>query len=287
MPGLWRNLPYLLRRTVVSSARDGCFSIAKGAAYSSLLSFFPILTTSAAILVEVNAQFAVRQLTGFLSEILPPGTEQAVVNELRHRGGKPVSLLIVALLLATWAASSVVKSLIDGFHVAYRVPKERDFFHQTAIALAIVFAASIPFVAASVLLLFGQETERQLLHWFRVDPLLTEIAPIWEIAYRIARFAVAFFAATVLNVILYYVGPRRRQHIALVIPGAVLATVLWVGATLSFSWYVRNVSNYNVLYGSIGTGIALLVWMYLLSVITIIGCEFNAEYERMLSIESN
>jgi membrane protein len=66
----------------------------------------------------------------------------------------------------------------------------------------------------------------------------------------------------------------------------VLATILWVGATLGFSWYVRNVSNYNVLYGSIGTGIALLVWMYLLSAIAMLGCEFNAEYERMLALET-
>ena len=52
-------------------------------------------------------------------------------------------------------------------------------------------------------------------------------------------------------------------------------------ATLGFSWYVRHITNYNLLYGSIGTGIALLIWMYLLAIIALFGCEFNAERERM------
>ena len=68
--------------TFVSTGRDGCFTIAKGAAYSSLLSFFPILSAAAAILVQVNAQFAVGQMTSFLSDVLPPGTEEAVVMEM-------------------------------------------------------------------------------------------------------------------------------------------------------------------------------------------------------------
>ncbi len=66
-------------------------------------------------------------------------------------------------------------------------------------------------------------------------------------------------------------------------PGAVLATVLWLLATTGFGWYVRHVAHYNVMYGSIGAGIALLVWMYLLAAIALIGCEFNAAYERSVA----
>jgi membrane protein len=80
---------------------------------------------------------------------------------------------------------------------------------------------------------------------------------------------------------LYYFGPYRAQRWKAVWPGSVVATVLWLGATWSFGWYVRNLANYNVMYGSIGTGIALLVWMYLMAAIAMIGCEFNAELERM------
>jgi membrane protein len=283
---LWRNLPFLLRRAVVSSAEDGVFSLAKGAAYSSLLSFFPILTSAAAILVQVRAEFVAQQIAGFLSEVLPPGTDQVVMMQFRLRGPKPVGLLIAANILSIWAASSIIKSLIDGFHMAYRVPKGRDFFHNTAVAMALVLAGVLPFAAASALLIFGEQAESVVLNWFKVDPLLNPLAAVWEALYRFARFVVASAAMIWLSTIVYYFAPYRKQKFRMVLPGAVLATILWVGATLGFSWYVRNVSNYNVLYGSIGTGIALLVWMYLLSAIAMLGCEFNAEYERMLALET-
>jgi membrane protein len=206
--------------------------------------------------------------------------------QFRLRGPKPVGLLIAANVLAIWAASSIIKSLIDGFHMAYRVPKGRDFFHNTAVAMGLVLAGVLPFAAASALLIFGQQLESVVLNWFKVDPLLNPLAAVWEALYRFARFVVAIAAMIWLSTIVYYYAPYRKQKFRMVIPGAVLATILWVGATLGFSWYVRNVSNYNVLYGSIGTGIALLVWMYLLSAIAMLGCEFNAEYERMLALET-
>ena len=71
-----------------------------------------------------------------------------------------------------------------------------------------------------------------------------------------------------------------KQRWSLVWPGAVLATVLWMLATSGFAWYVRNIGHYNLMYGSVGAGIALLVWMYLMALIALLGCEFNAEYER-------
>ena len=286
MAGFWRNLPFLFRRTIVSSAQDGVFGIAKGAAYSSLLSFFPLLTSAAAILVEARADFVAAQLTSFLSEILPPGTDEVVISQLQLRGGRPIGLLVVALVVALWAASSVVKSLIEGFHVAYRVPRNRGFFQSTAISMLMVLAAALPFIVASSLVLFGQQAEAVMLSLFKVDPILNPLTDAWELLSRIARYGVALAATASLMSILYYFGPYRRQRFRRVLPGAVLATLLWLGATTGFAWYMKHLAHYNVVYGSIGTGIALLVWMYLLCAISIVGCEFNAEYERMLALES-
>ncbi len=89
------------------------------------------------------------------------------------------------------------------------------------------------------------------------------------------------FATTVMvTSLLYYFGPYRRQRWHFVWPGAVLATILWLLATSGFGWYVTHIAHYNVLYGSVGAALALLVWMYVMAVIALIGCEFNAEYER-------
>jgi len=280
---VFRHLPYLLKRTLLSALDDGCFGIAKGAAYSALLSFFPVLTSAATILVQTRAEFVSHTMTQFLEQIVPPGSQEIVVNQFRVRGQRPFSLLIVAAILSLWAASSVIKSLMEGFHAAYRTPRSRSFLHESWVAISLVFLSAIPLVGASALVLFGGQAERGILMALSVDPILNPVAGLWEMLSRIARYSVAFAATATLTAMLYYFGPYRRQRWSRVWPGAILATLLWLGATSGFGWYIRNITNYNVLYGSIGTGIALLVWMYVLSAIAILGCEFNAEYERMLA----
>jgi membrane protein len=101
----------------------------------------------------------------------------------------------------------------------------------------------------------------------------------------VGRYLVAFSATVALTSILYYYGPFRRQTWSGVWRGAVLATVLWLLATKGFASYARHIAHYNVMYGSIGVSIALLVWMYLMAAITILGCEFNAEVERLSAVE--
>ena len=276
----FRNFVWLLRQSFVASFDDGCFSIAKGAAYSALLSFFPLLTSAAAILVQTRADFVSSTLQNFLSEIVPPGTEELVVQRFRITGERPLALLIVADLVSVWAASSVVKSLMEGFQAAYRLPRNRGFLHQSGVAMALVLLGVVPLLAASLLLVFGSEVERVVLDWISVDPLLNPLAWVWEWVSRLTRDLLAFATTAAVTATVYYFGPYRRQRWRFVWRGAVLATVLWFLTTSGFAWYVRNIARYNAMYGSVGAVIALLVWMYLIAAIALVGCEFNAEYER-------
>ncbi|HWQ55758.1 MAG TPA: YihY/virulence factor BrkB family protein [Bryobacteraceae bacterium] len=277
---MW-TVPWLLRRSLVAAFDDNCFSIAKGAAYSALLSFFPVLTSAAVILVQTRAEFVGRTLEGFLTEVLPPGTHEVVVEQFQVRGARPLPLLVVAGLISLWAASSVVKSLIEGFQAAYRVPRNRSFLQGSAVAIALVLISCIPLLGASALVLFGGRIERLVLGWMSVDPRWTPFAWVWVWLSWLARYVVAFGATVLVTGLLYYFGPYRKQRWSYVWPGAVVATVLWLLATSGFGWYVSNLANYNVLYGSVATSIALLVWMYLIAAIALVGCEFNAERERL------
>jgi membrane protein len=271
---------WLVRQSLISTFNDGCIGYAKGAAYSALLSFFPMLTSAAAIMVQTRTEFVASTLENFLSQIVPPGTEDLVVRQFRVMGARPAGILIVALVVSLWAASGVIKSLIEGFQSAYRVPRNRGILHQSGVAMSLVLLSALPLVFASLLLLFGGQVERAVLRWLAVDPFLNPLSGAWELASRIGRYALAVATTVAVTSSLYYFGPNRRQRWRLVWRGALLATVLWFFATLGFAWYVRNMAGYNVMYGSIGAGIALLVWMYLISLIALIGCEFNAEYER-------
>ena len=100
------------------------------------------------------------------------------------------------------------------------------------------------------------------------------------------RFLLELATITGVMAVMYYFGPNRRQRWRNVWPGALLATALWLITTQAFAWYVSHLAQYNVLYGSIGGVIAMLVWMYLLAAIALLGCEFNAERERLLKTQS-
>jgi membrane protein len=278
-----RNLSWLIKRSLISTFDDGCIGAAKGAAYSALLSFFPVLTSAAAIMVQTKTQFVSRYLQNLLQQIVPPGTEELVVQQFSVMGERPLGLLIVAALVSLWAASGVFKSLIEGFHYAYHVPRERGFFHGTAVAMSLVLLSAVPLVCASVLILFGGGIERFVLGWLKVDPVLNPLAGLWQWACRVARYLVAFAGSASVTAMLYYIGPNRKQRWRFVWPGAMLATLVWLMATSVFAWYVRNIARYNVMYGSIGAAIALLVWMYLIALIALAGCEFNAVWERSSS----
>jgi membrane protein len=271
----------LLRRSAVAAFNDNCFSIAKGAAYSALLSFFPVLTSAATILVQTRAEFVSRTFEGFLSEVVPPGTQDLVLLQFQVKGARPVQVLVVAGLISLWAASSLIKSLIEGFQAAYRVPRNRGFLHGSAVAMGLVLMSTLPLVGASVLVLFGSQVDAVVMRWMQVDPLFHPLSGAWQWAGRLARYALAFGATVLVTGLLYYFGPNRKQQWRRVWPGAIVATWLWLLATSGFAWYVRNVAHYNVLYGSVAASIALLVWMYLMAAIALVGCEFNAERERL------
>lgn len=290
-PGLAARTFWLLRRACVAAQEDNCFGIAKGAAYSFLLSLFPVLTALTSILIQVNAQSVVHVIATFVKQVVPPGTEDLVLSRLRERGAAPLSLPVFSIVLALWAGSGAMASLMEGFQAAYRVPSGRPFIKQRLMAVFLVLIAAFPAVAASSLLIFGDRIETAFIYWLGVD----EITEPVEVAWRIARYGLAIGTITFVMGLLYYFGPNHRpepdwlekksgSRFMRVWPGAIVSTVLWLLATVGFAWYVHHLAHYSVFYGSIGAVIVLLIWLYLIACIALIGCEFNAERERLASM---
>ncbi len=276
LAGFW----CLLRAALAAAYRDNCLGIAKGAAYSSLLAAFPVLTTIATILVQANAEAVSRTLSGLLFNAAPPGIEDLLLQNFIVHGTRPVSLLITATLVAAWAASGVTMSLMEGFRAAYGIRQSRPLVAQRAMAVFLVFVSAIPAVAASTAILFGRRTERALLGWLGVIPAGEQLRGGVELAGTLGRYAVTFGATVVVTAALYYFGPNRPgKRWRDVWPGAILATLFWFIATTAFAWYVRNIAAYNVLYGSVAAVVIFLVWTYVLTVVALIGCEFNAQRE--------
>lgn len=275
-----RRFGWLLRRSLVSAYEDGALSTAKAAAYSALMAFVPVLSALAAVLVQMNAEQVSRMMLKFLFVAIPPGTEDLVRHSFTVRGERPISLLITAVLLSLWAASGLMGTLIEGFQAAYRLPAGRSAVRHQLVAIALVLIAAGPVIGASALVVTGDRVERWVLAWLGVMPAGEQLRGGVVLAGYIARYGLALGSIIVATAGLYYLGPNRRQQWRKVIPGALVATILWLGATVGFAWYVRNIAGYSVMYGSVGAVIALLVWMYVMALIALVGCEFNAELER-------
>ena len=259
--------------------QHGGLGTSKAAAYSALLSFIPVVSTISALLVQANAESVSRVIAGFLFDVVPPGSEDLV--RLQFAGERPASVLVLATLVTIWAASGMMASLMEGFQAAYHIPRGRPILKQRGVAILLVFTAVLPTIGASALILFGDRFQPRVLAALGFLEVGEQLRG-WVLWFgHIFRYLIALGSLVLAIGLVYYIAPNRQRRMRYVWSGAVVATALWLVTTLFFGWYVRNLANYNVMYGSIGAVIALMVWMYLLAVIALIGCEFNAESERL------
>jgi membrane protein len=174
-------------------------------------------------------------------------------------------------------------SLMEGFRSIYRIPSGRSFLYERSVAMLLVFGAALPALGASALIVFNNRAQRLVISSIGLAAGDFDLQGWLRLAGQGLSVGIAVSAMVVITAVVYYFGPNRKQTLGRVMPGAALATVLWLLSTLAFGWYVRHIANYNVLYGSVGAGLALLVWMYVWSVIALFGCEFNAVRERRLN----
>jgi membrane protein len=263
----WKRWLVCFRKASWGSYEHGGLGYAKGAAYSALLAFFPILTTVTTLLVQANAAAVSRRIVAFIFQAAPPGIEDLIRYQMAERGAKPMTLPLIAGLLSIWAASGVTSSLLEAFQAAYGGPHGRGAVRQRLIAIWLVVAAILPVVGVSAMMLFGLKAETWLFQ---------------QLGFRVLSYALnvllGFVAMVAAAGMLFYfgpVGPKGRK----IWPGAWLAASLWLLLTILFTWYVRYIANYNVLYGSIGAVMALMVWLWLLSLAAMVGCEFNAHLD--------
>ena len=261
----------LLRLTFWRAFQHDAFAIAKASAYSSILTFFPLLLVLGSVLATSRqTEPYLREIAYALGRIMPAGSATALAY-LRDRPYRPVGLLISASLITLWTASGVIISWMEGFRRSYELPKTWNLVKERLIAFSLVILAGIPLAFATMLVAFGSRIETRILfhtnHAFGFYILL-----MWAII----RWIIAILTSIAVIGLIYHNAVPRTQPWHSVLPGAALATGMWFAATLFFGWYLQRYADYSVIYGSLGVGIALLVWMYLISLVILMGAEFNA-----------
>src|SRR5579863_1017979 len=261
----------LLRLAFWRAFQHDAFSIAKASAYSSILTFFPALLVVGSVLAtwRKGAPF-LREISYALSRILPAGSNTAM-NFLRSAAQRPVSLLITASLITLWTASGVMISWMEGFRRCYELPKIWGLVKERLIAFLLVIFALVPMTFATLLVAFGSKIETDILFY-----TAREFSPYILLMWTAIRWLIATLTSIAVIALIYHNAVPRTQPWHSVIPGATLATAMWFSSTLLFGFYLRHYADYSIIYGSLGAAIALLVWMYMVSLVVLVGAEFNA-----------
>lgn len=261
----------LLRLAFWRAFQHDAFAIAKASAYSAILTFFPaLLVVGASLASSQGTQVYLHQISSAVGRILPAGSATALAY-LRGTTQRSVGLLFTTSLLTVWLASGVMVSWMEGFRNAYQLPKIWGLVKERFIAIALVIMAGIPLTFATVLVAFGSRIETAIL--FHMN---REFGLYVLLMWAAARWIIAVLTSIAVIGLIYHNAVPRTQPWPSVLPGASLATALWIMATLAFSWYLQRYADYSILYGSLGAAIALLVWMYMISLIILVGAEFNA-----------
>ena len=162
-------------------------------------------------------------------------------------------------------------SWMEGFRRCYELPKTWGLVKERLIAFLLVVFALTPMTFATLLVAVGSKFETRLLPYIDSD-----YSPYILLLWGMIRWAIATLTAISVIALIYHFAVPRTQPWHSVIPGSVLATFLWFSVTVGFRAYLQHFGDFATIYGSLGAGMALLVWMYMISLVVLVGAEFNA-----------
>jgi membrane protein len=184
------------------------------------------------------------------------------------------SFLSIGLLGTLWAASAGLMSLMGSLDIAYDVPETRSFVRQVATCMAMVIVIALFFLGAFGLLTLGDWADRWVQMRFHLDGIFLVF---WTIGRQITSLALLWMGLSLLD----HVLPNIQRSWSALMPGTLLVVVLIGPITLGMNFYVRHVASYDKTYGTLAGLAILMVWIYLISLMTLVGAEVNCEIWKL------
>ena len=267
----WRDI---LWRVWTQIGEDNVSIVAAGVAFYVMLALFPAITAFVSLFgliadpAQVQAQF--ENLRG----VIPDDGWRILNDQLTAvasaRPGKLGISALVALVLALWSAGAGVRAMMTALNIAYHEREKRNFlrFYGTAFLFTIGIAL-LGIISLGVIV---------------IVPVLLNLVDLGGITQMVVKLVpwlvLAGFVVVALGVLYRYGASRHEPKTRWVSWGAILATVLWIGASLLFTIYVANFGSYNETYGALGAVVVLLFWLWISAFIVLLGAELNAEMEH-------
>lgn len=272
----WLDSHGLVMRTFSEVTKDRVTLVAAGVTFYALLASFPALAVLVTLYGFVADPANLGDQIQFLSTILPPGSLDLVLAQLKNLATEKSSTLSIAFLISfgatLWSANSGMKALFDAMNVAYDEDETRSFVALNLQSLCFTVGALIMAVA----LVIAMAAVPVVLAFIRLDA--------WaEILTKIARWPIVAGLMLLGTIALYRYGPARQPPaVKSVVKGAVFSTLTWMIVTVGFSFYLENFANYNAAYGALGALIGFLVWIWLSVIVLVVGAELNTQIDPTL-----
>ncbi|OEK65638.1 ribonuclease BN [Staphylococcus equorum] len=267
-PAKYTKNPNFFSYLIYRIGKDDASGLSAQLSYYFMLSLFPMLLFLLSIVPVVGVeQSTIRDM---IKEHVPSdyaGQVSSIIGDIM--GNASGSILSVGLILALWSASNGMTAIMNSFNVAYDVEDSRNFVISKLFSVLFTLAMIIVLPIALILPTFGEQIGSLL---FGPLGLGDQIKWIFNLVRVVLPLIIIFIAFMVL----YTLAPNVKIKMKSVIPGAIFATIVFLGGSFLFGIYISNFANYSKTYGSIAGIIILMLWLYITGFIIIIGAEINA-----------
>jgi membrane protein len=276
-----RSTGATLKRTVAEFSDDNLTHWAAALTYYGVLSIFPALLAVISILGLIGSS-AIQPLLDNVGDVAPGPAKDILTSSLeglQNSGGAGL-LFVVALAGAIWSASGYISAFMDASNAIYDTEEGRGFLKRLPLRLGVTVLMLVLLSVSAVAVVLTGPLAREVGNVVGVgDGAVT----VWNIAkWPVLVVVVAFMFA-----VLYFVSPNVKQPgLTSVLPGGLLAVVLWIVVSALFAVYVASFGSYNKTYGALGGVIVFMVWLWLTNLAILLGAEFNAERARGRYIEA-
>jgi membrane protein len=287
----------LFQRSVRNFVRHGMPTRASALAYQGLFAVFPFVIFLGVLLVVFQADELFDRLieqgraqpppqisgplepideqaqSSLLDQVLAPAVERLVSQGQEVAEGTLLPFGIV--FLAIWAASGLAWTLLEALNAIHEVEETRTLWKRFSLSIIFAPIVAIMVIVGAGLLLIGPQLAQWIARWIGLDEAFVAL---WWFRFPLALLVLMLAVSTIYDFV-----PNIHRPFGFIMPGAVVAVILWALASLGFSFYLSNFANYGVVYGSLGAAVALLVYLYLSGTALLLGAEVNeAIYRRTL-----
>jgi membrane protein len=267
--GWWQ----VLKRVWAESMADNLGVMAAGCAFYGLLALFPALSILVSVYALVADPTTAEQQLQAIQSVLPDAAYTMIAGRVHELAALPSAgvswRILVGLVIALWSAANGTKALMSTLNVAYEEDEKRSFVQFNLTAFAFTIGGIIAVMVGLAVILVVPAVVGLLSLGFATAILIQAISFAIVIVFLMGSLA-----------LVYRLGPSRREaKWRWISPGSIAASVVWVAASIGFSFYASNFGSYNVTYGSLGAVIVVLLWLWISAYVVLFGAELNAELE--------